>query len=223
MKHLLVLLLSVFIFVAGVTLFAKPASAIQTASEGTIELQNVSGQGTARCFAVSINVNGNYQILMSCRDLIYPLESSDAAYVVWADPVPSPQNRQNTPMRLGDLGYGRVMLHIGVDFTDLFVTTEVNTYGKTPQGSVIMKGRVEPISFLQTYTPPTPTPTPTISGPAQNFGQLIQGVPSPSPTPAAGGILSGIVKAVIIFVIIVFILIVIAGVIIFTRSRKTGF
>lgn len=208
---------AVFLITIGIFLTTNSASA----SEGTIELQNTTG-GRERCFAMSLLIqNINYQILVSCRDLVYPLESTQSAYVVWSTPIQTTGVPLGTNVqRLGELGFGKVLLRTSYSFSNLFVTTETTAFTRTPTGSIIMQGDVRPISFLERTS--IPTSTPQITKKPQSFGELLK--LTPTPTPRGGGIVSGIVTALIILgVIILFFIIV--GIIIFVtyRSRRATF
>lgn len=118
------------------------------ANEGTIEIGSTTGE-SYRCFAASMFVN-NYQVLVGCRDLIYP---SPGAYIMWA--VPQDNSK---PVKLGALEYGRKQFSINKPFVHLFVTLESNPNANAPSDVVIMRGTIEPVTFLDRPVSPTPAP-----------------------------------------------------------------
>ena len=205
------------ILFSAIMLFT-PRSA--SASEGIIELQNISGRGE-RCYAMSLLIqNFSYQILVDCRNLIYPLESSQSAYVIWATPLQTTGVPPGTNVvRLGELGFGKIMIRSIYPFSGLFVTTELNSYTRIPTGPIVMQGDVHPISFLEGIIP---TLIPQITQKPKGFGEILK--LTPSPTPKSGGLVSGIVTALIILGAIIFFF-VIVGIIIFImyRSRRATF
>lgn len=126
------------------------------ASEGTIKLISTT-QENYRCFASSLQMlNQVYKVTFSCRELIYPVDSNIFNYILWAQPV-----GEGNPIKLGSLGLGKGQFEVKSAFSGLFVTTESNARVNKPQGRVVMRGNVEPISFLQEPTTPTLTPTKT--------------------------------------------------------------
>ena len=148
MKRSVKFLLGIFIFFA-ITFFTNSET---FASEGIFEISSVESENS-RCFAASLLMaSGKYEITVSCRDLIYPPQPEISFYVIWA----TPQAGGNA-IRLGELGIGRARFEAKVAFTSLFVTLEQNKNAKSPTGSVIMRGELEKIDFLERPTTPTPT------------------------------------------------------------------
>lgn len=148
MKVAKIVAASLFIFV-----FAFLFPNLVKASEGTIELRSTTADDY-RCFAASLKMqDGTYHIPISCRDLIYPAGPDIFSYVVWANLVGG-----GNPLRLGSLGFGKAEFKTKTAFTTLFVTTETSSKTKTPQGQVVMRGVVQPITFLERPTTPTPAP-----------------------------------------------------------------
>ena len=201
-------LLSAAFFVAiSLFLAARPARA----SEGTVDLRSTTGQ-TARCFAASVLMpDYNYQVVVSCRDLIYPASSEEFTYTLWATPTSG-----GNAAKLGDLGVGKAQFKTKAAFSSLLVTEERGNRARTPSSDIVMQGNVQPISFLEGA--PQPTPAPTKTTPAQKFGELVE-QPQASPTiaPQQGGFLSRIRGAGIIIAIVIFVIILIIAAI--TRAR----
>jgi len=124
-----------------------------SASEGTFELRSTAGEDT-RCFVASLQMQDlNYRILVSCQGLIYPAEGSIFSYMLWATP-----KEGGNPLKFGPLGFGKAEFKTNKAFTDLFVTTEQNPNTRTPSGTIVMRGTLQPITFLQRPTTPTPSP-----------------------------------------------------------------
>jgi len=128
------------------------------ASDGLIELRSTNGNNY-RCFVASLKMQDNaYRVLVSCRNLIYPANDSVFNYILWANPVKNGQ-----AFKLGALGLGRASFSTKTAFSNLFVTTESSSKTKTPEGQVVMRGSVTPITFLEEVTTPTPTSEEEIS------------------------------------------------------------
>ena len=116
---------------------------LASASEGTFELKNQVGED-ARCYVFSeLMPDQRYSMLVSCRDIIYPGGTEVFNYVVWANPLSG-----GNPVRLGTLDLGKVSFKTDKPFTSLFVTKEINERPKSPAGSVVMKGNLKTITFL---------------------------------------------------------------------------
>lgn len=145
----IILILSLILAIGGVFVVAKKA----VASEGTVELDSVTGD-PFRCFAASIRMqNLEYRIPVTCINLIYPADENIFNYVLWATP-----SEGGNPVKLGTLGLGRGEYKTKTSFSNLFVTTEASKDTKTPAGRVVMRGDVEEISFLRDAVFPTEEP-----------------------------------------------------------------
>ncbi len=121
-------------------------------SDGTFEMRSTQGTDS-RCYASSLLMQDwNYTILVSCRDLIYPAENGITNYVLWAEPTDG-----SGLLNLGQLGYGKITFRSNKAFSSLFVTPEGNPGVREPTGSVVMRGVLNPVTFLDRPTPPTPT------------------------------------------------------------------
>ncbi|OGM10023.1 hypothetical protein A2Z67_01695 [Candidatus Woesebacteria bacterium RBG_13_36_22] len=146
LKIAVFLLFSLFFFVPD-----KAACA----SEGTVELTSQTNE-PSKCFAASLRMqNLEYRILFSCHYLIYPVDETTFNYVMWATP-----QKGGNPVKLGTLGLGKGEFKTKTPFTSLFVTTESKKDTKTPSGSVVMRGNIKSIEFLEGETTPTPTSSP---------------------------------------------------------------
>jgi hypothetical protein len=125
------------------------------ATEGTIELTSQTNE-PYKCYAASLRMqNLEYRILFSCRYLIYPVDETIFNYVMWATPRDG-----GNPLRLGALGLGKGEFKTKTPFSSLFVTTESKRDTKTPTGTVVMRGSVRAIEFLEVETAPSPVPSP---------------------------------------------------------------
>jgi hypothetical protein len=140
------------ILVVFIVFFVLPG--MVKASEGNIELRSTTREAY-RCYAASILMQDqNYNILVSCREIIYPAGDTVFSYILWAQPTDGSAAR-----RLGELGYGRLAAKMNIPFNSLFVTTEPSAGVRTPSGPVVMRGGVSPITFLDRATTGTPVPT----------------------------------------------------------------
>ncbi len=136
-------------FLLATFLIAKPTFA----SEGTFELQSTD-EGNYRCFSVSLlMLNSKFQIIVSCRDLIYPPRADLFNYIMWTTPLDG-----SKPQKLGSLGVGKANFGTKKSFSSLFVTIEENKNTKSPSSQVVMQGNVQIISFLDRPGVVTPTP-----------------------------------------------------------------
>ena len=167
-----------------------------SASEGIIQLRNTIG-GQSRCFAESVLMpDFNYTVLVSCRDLVYPVSSELLSYVLWASPIDG-----GSPIKLGDLSLGKVEFKTKTAFANLFATQERDNGVKNPGGPLVMRGSVEQIPLLQN---PNLATEPQTSTPP-----LVTPFPSPAPSNLISKLRSGAVVTVIsIFLIIVMLILV---------------
>jgi len=148
MKYTKILLIALFSFLIFKSYLSKTY-----ASEGTFDIQSTTSD-TYKCWAASLRMqNLNYSIVIGCRDLLYPAGENIYTYIVWATP-----REGDKPIKLGALGFGKAQFATKTPFTQLYVTTELNANTKSPEGPVVMRGSVRPISFLEIPTTPTPTP-----------------------------------------------------------------
>ena len=143
------------------------SAGIVSASEGTFELRSVDNNNY-RCFAASLQMqNLNYQVTISCRNIIFPLDETIYTYVLLANP-----NDGGSPIKIGSIGLGRAQFSVKQEFSSLFITGEQNANVKSPSGNVVMKGSIKPITFLEQEQPTqtaeeaeqqtsTSSPTPT--------------------------------------------------------------
>lgn len=123
------------------------------ASEGIFNVYSTQGQ-SMRCYASSIQMlDRKYNILVSCRDIVYPAQGEVFSYVMWATPVEGTK-----PIRLGTLGLGRAFFKTTKAFTSLYVTTEASKTPKSPSANIVMRGGIEKIPLLERPTTPTPIP-----------------------------------------------------------------
>ncbi len=207
-------------FIFGFILFFVLFFVTKTASatEGLIELESTKGTNQ-RCFAMSMQtLSLSYSILVSCINLVYPSDSTIVKYVIWANPIqPFDAKEPPKPIRLGELGFGKVQLGTSKPFSGLFVTLQPVNQTKTPSGETVMEGEVQPITFLTEAMEPTPTPTPTITK-----GGKITPTKTITPTKAPSPV-SSLVRAFVTFIAIL-LAIVILGVVIFViyRYRKSN-
>jgi hypothetical protein len=166
--------------ILATTLFLASKNSV-SASEGTFELRSTN-QYTYRCFAASLQMQSlNYNVAVSCRDLIYPVDTTIFSYILWANPADG-----SKPVKLGPLNLGKAVFNVKPAFASLFVTTEQNPNTKDPNGAIVMKGSIIPISFLE--KPGTPAPT---AAPGE---ETSEGTPTPKPA-VSQRLLTGLKRA----------------------------
>lgn len=126
---------------------------IVKASVGNIELNTTTSE-SYRCFASSHRLKDqNFHLLVTCRNLIYPAGDFIFSYVMWATP-----SAGGNAVKLGELGLGVAEFKTKTAFSNLFVTTEQDTRARAPSGPVVMRGNVQPFTFLDRPVTPTPSP-----------------------------------------------------------------
>ena len=157
----------VFILFLLIIFSAKTASG----AEGTFELRSTDSNGY-KCFAASLQQqNLNYKVLVSCRNIIFPVDDTIYTYVLWANPQDG-----SSAIKLGSIGLGRAEFILKPAFTSLFITAEQNPSVKTPAGNVVMKGSIKPITFLEKQI--------TSANQETTDQESASTVETPSPTPA---------------------------------------
>lgn len=166
------------------------ANSTARASEGTVELRNTVGSD-ARCFATSVLMEDlNYNILVSCRDILYPGGTEVFSYVTWASPTDG-----SNPVKLGTLDLGKVVFETKKPFLSLFVTKEIDSRVRSPQGQVVMQGSVKQIELLE-------NPNSIV----KEEPDMIEPTVTPSPKPKSSIInvfrLGGVAAAVLLVLVI---------------------
>lgn len=203
------------IFFLGLSFISKTA----WATEGLIELNSTKGTNQ-RCFAMSMQTMSlNYSILLSCINLVYPSDSKIETYVIWANPIqPTTSTNPVKPIRLGELGFGKVQLSSPLPFSSLFVTLQPINNSRAPTEETVMQGNVQPISFLTEAQKTTLIPVSEISKTVANVTPTKTITSTKAPTAV-----SNLVRAFVTFVAIL-LAVVILGVVIFViyRYRKSS-
>jgi hypothetical protein len=130
--------------IAGVFVFVFTISTNHvSASEGQFELKNQVGE-SARCWAASVLMQDlKYQILVSCRDIVYPGGTEVFSYVVWAT------QPDGGVTKLGTLGLGKAQFSTNKPFVNMYVTKEIDPKTRSPQGPTVMSGGLEHIALLE--------------------------------------------------------------------------
>lgn len=175
-------------------------------NEGNVQLENTINTDQ-RCFAMSTKIqNSRYNILVDCRNLVYPIGDDKSVYMLWAQP----SNQSQRPARLGALEYGKKIFSTSVPFSSLFVTLEKDSSTRNPSGDKIMEGEIIPIDFLE-------------EAPSEFEEEFNEEIITPTPTPKSGGLVSGAVRVFVTLVAII-LGIIIFGIIAFAiyRYRKAN-
>ena len=130
------------LFISGLLYFSIVNTV--SASEGTFELRSTD-DNNYKCYAASLLMqNLNYKIILSCRNILFPVDETIFTYMLWANP-----SAGGKPVKIGSVGLGKGEYATKVAFASLFVTTEQNVNTKEPAGNVVMKGSIKPILFLE--------------------------------------------------------------------------
>ena len=132
----------IMLFISGLLYFSIVNTV--SASEGTFELRSTD-DNNYKCYAASLLMqNLNYKIILSCRNILFPVDETIFTYMLWANP-----SAGGKPVKLGSVGLGKGEYVTKIAFTSLFVTTEQNVNTKEPARNVVMKGSIKPILFLE--------------------------------------------------------------------------
>lgn len=189
---------------------------VASANEGVVRLAG-RADSDGRCFAVSVFIDGNYKLLMTCRGLSVALDPVINKYVVWA-------NVADRKQRLGEIVSGKLSSVITEPFETLFVTLEADGYPSKPSINMVLNGKVEPIDFGKGTFNSSLTTQPTVTGTAAKIDKRGAVVPTQPTAAQSGGQtknLTGAVVAVgkaILFGFIILLLLV--GVMSFLARRK---
>lgn len=183
------------------------------ANEGVIELDSARDTNP-RCFVMSTLVNRSrtYNLLVTCKNLIYPVEGNGRYYILWSVPEPDPDKRENErqnereerPERIGDIKFGKEMFKTRKPFSELFITVENERSPREPSNNRIMEGFVDSVEFLDNTgfeedEESELTPTPSVS-PAASV------TPTKAPENRSGGIFPAIITIIVLVITIIFIM-----------------
>lgn len=186
--------LAVLVLGLGV-LLARPGKI--EASEGFFEIKNRVGED-ARCWAASVLMQDlKYEILVSCRDILYPGGTEVFSYVAWANPIDD-----GNPIKLGTIDLGKVQFSTNKAFSSIFITKEINAKERSPQGSVVMQGGLQRITLLD-----NPNLLPDTES------ELGEPEVSPTPTPKKSSVLNvfrigGLIAFILLFLVIGLVLVI---------------
>lgn len=148
------------------------------ASEGTALL--TSKDNDARCFLASVLVDeGDYQIVMTCRDLTTPPDANRLFYHVWGRREGAAESQQSKTgglklgkgayFSLGDISDGKLNARVREAFEEVLVTAETESGVNQPSlSALVVSGPMEEINFgkfspTSTIAKVTLAPTPKIS------------------------------------------------------------
>lgn len=184
------------------------------ANEGVIELDSARDTNP-RCFVMStlVNRSNTFNLLVTCKNLIYPVEGNGRYYILWSVPEPDPDDNRNNdrqneraerPVRIGDIKYGKEMFKTRKPFRELFITIENERAPRTPSSNRIMEGFVDNVEFLENTgiegeEETELTPSPSVS-PALSI------TPTKAPENRSGGIFPAVITIIVLVITILFIL-----------------
>lgn len=205
-------LLKSFIIVVFTLAALSFAVSSASASEGVVELQSTTSQGS-RCFVSSILTDDfEYKMVVSCRGLIYPPAPDMFSYVLW-----SVKTENGKTEKIGELGAGKGEFSTDKAFSSLFVTKERDEWGaRSPSDLIVMRGQVQPIGFLE-----GPVPAPLVA-PEEEGERTTEELQKEKVATASGGLMAGIRRAVLTFLLVIFTVGVAIAATIFTFRRLSG-
>lgn len=159
-------------------------------------------------------IEGDYQIMVTCRDLKVAYSADKDKYVLWRD-----TGEDNKPTSEGELINGKLRATTSQKFNRLFVTAESFGDPEAPSSELIATGDVQPLPLVSTPTNPPTSPTPT---PSQIVDEGTDSVITVSPAPTVStnrfaAILGNIGRAILLGFIL---LLVIVGVLGFLARRR---
>lgn len=184
---------------------------VASASEGIVRLAGRT-DADGRCVAVSVFIDGNYKLLVTCRGLQVALDPVINKYVLWAVVGERKQ-------RLGEIVSGKLSSVITEPFETLFVTLEADGYPSKPSINMVLNGKIEPIDFGKGSFNSALVTQPTVTGTTTKIDERGAVVPTVTSVPQKN--LTGAVVAVgkaILFGFIILLLLV--GVMSFLARRK---
>lgn len=162
---------------ASLVLFLGVVSQVH-ASEGQTTLTNRIGT-QATCWVGSVFMQDlNYHLIGTCRNITYPGGAEIVNYVLWATPQAG-----GSAVRIGDLGLGKLEYRTKDPFSALFVTVERDRNIRTPSGTIIMQGSMEPFTTLEGKTRATSKPA-EVAAPQETTADPL--APKPTAAPASG-------------------------------------
>ena len=185
-----------------------------------------SDQTGVRCFAASVLLDvDNYQVIVSCRNLIIPPAANRLFYRAWIKRIPPSTAVGKAPLgglirseyaSIGDLSNGKLAARIRDAFQEVIVTSEAEESPRSPSlDRVVAQGVMKPLEFG-----PTPTGTQLTEQPA------VQQTPTltPTPTPKAKAVRSGSVvgTAVRVFLVVLGVIVIVAIVISIIQRRSAS-
>jgi len=205
MKKLLTIAVSAILSVVLLFAFAKRVAA----SEGTFELESTT-RDSYRCFAASLLLESRkYKVVITCRNLIYPPNEELFSYLLWTNTT-----ADNKTIKLGSLGIGKATFDTNKSFNQLFVTIEKDKNARAPSGTVVMRGNLQKLEFLENIQ----SPTPTEEGASEETAQDIQEEEEQQPLSTRDKLLTGLKRAGLIAF---FALVALIG-LVFVVSRSRG-
>ena len=146
------------LFILGlvfVGLLAFPKFAV--ASEGTALLTSVDND--SRCFLASVLVDeGDYQVVMTCRNLTTPPDANRLFYLVWARRKGAAEGQQAKTgglklgkgiyFSLGDISGGKLNARAREAFEEVLVTAEADSDVSQPSlSALVVSGPMAEIDF----------------------------------------------------------------------------
>ena len=146
-----------------------------SANEGVV---NLRGLVKGACFASSIYFDGNYHIMMTCRELLTAISPEKNRYIVWIE------DTTGKVKRIGEIVNGKMSTISDVKYIKMFVTAELTDFGPKPSDDLVLSGQIEPIDFGKNIvTTPFPTPTIAVSVTTEPKTTVAQTTPRATITP----------------------------------------
>lgn len=178
-----------------------------SAREGTIQISN----SDVSCEGVSVWRENTYRITGRCQGLVYPYETLNDHYVLWA------QQDNGTAVRVDDIDRGYFEGSVSDAFTNIYVTAESTSSPRRPGSIQIVGGSVKPFSFdTSTTTAPVASATP-----APKAGGTTDQAVSTSGT-TVGSVMGRILRALLLIVFVIIIIAVVASLIFRRRGSVSA-
>jgi len=170
------------------------------ANEGTAVLSAQPGYN-GECFVASVFIDSGYSLLATCRNLPTALGPESNRLILWREF--EDKNGNLAYAQVGELRRGKLSASIQDKFVKLFVTSEGRGSGQVPEGPVLVKGLIRPISFdaenatVMVISPTiNPLTTSSISPVADNEGVQVGSDQLKANGNKLVGILKGVAKVI---------------------------
>lgn len=202
MKKLLIILLSLFVFVAA-------SSSKSHAYEGEL---NLTGTSVA-CKGSSVWHESRYRVIGRCEGLVYPYETQYEYYTLWAHDV-----SRDAYVRIDDVDRGYFEGDMNSAFDKLLITAETDGGPRRPSDKTVATGSINKFSFDKSQVVQVESKTTVAETTTDTNKSMTVQTPTAKTTASNAGSVVGRIITSLLVILLVVVGIVIAGSLLF-RSR----